>query len=390
MPIFTPAKRVADLPENLFNQLEQQALSYGNPARPLIDLSKGSPDQAPHRQVIERLQSAAADDDNHGYPPFLGKPGTRRAIADFYRRRYGVGIDPDTEVSLFHGSHIGIMGIPQALVNPGETIIGTDPGYPAYRSAAALAGADYYAIPVEARHGFLPDYRRVPPDVAGRTRLLVLNYPNNPTGALATGPFFLETLAFARQHHIAVLHDFAYAAMGVGDQPPLSWLQTPGAKEYGVEVYTLSKTFNMAGWRFGFAVGNASIIGAFNQLHIHGYSSVYGAVQDAAQTALALPPDEISALHRVYGQRRATLLYHLARIGWPAGPPAGSLFVWLKVPAAYDAQSFTRLLLEQAQVLVAPGEGFGPAGHRYIRISLTATESQLTEAIERIGKLGLF
>lgn len=390
MPIFTPARRVADLPDNPFKQLEQQAASYVNPAQPLIDLSKGSPDLAPHPRVIERLQSAAAEAINHRYPPFLGKSSTRQAIADFYLRQYGVAISPETEVSLFHGSHIGIMGIPQALVNPGDTIIGTDPGYPMYRSAAKLAQADYYAIEVTERQHFLPDYRRVPPEVARRAKLLMLNYPNNPTGALATESFFQQTLDFARTHQIAVLHDFAYAAMGAGGRRPLSWLQTPGAKEYGVEVYTLSKTFNMAGWRFGFAVGNASIIAAFNRLHIHGYSSVYGAVQDAAQTALALPDHEVGALNRVYGQRRATLLYHLNRIGWPASPAAGSLFVWLKVPAGYDSRSFSRLLLEKAQVLLAPGEGFGPAGHRFVRISLTIDEGLLTEAIDRIGKLGLF
>ncbi len=390
MPDFAPARRVTALPENLFNQLEQQALLAGGSARPLIDLSKGSPDLPPHDAIIQRLRAAALDADNHGYPPFLGKNSTKRAIADFYRHRYDVAVDADTEVALFHGSHIGVMGIPQAIVNPGETIIGTDPCYPVYRSAAQLAQADFHAIPVEERDGFLPDYARVPPDVAAKARLLLLNYPNNPTGALATLPFFERTLAFARDNHLAVLHDFAYAALGDGAAPPLSLLQVPGAKAYAVETYTLSKTFNMAGWRFGFAVGNASIIAAFNQFHIHAYSSVYGAVQDAAETALALPRHEVDAINRIYRQRRATLMYHLARIGWRANPCVGSFFVWLKVPPEHDSQTFTRLLLEQAQVLVAPGIGFGQGGSDYVRISLTINEGLLTEAIERIGALALF
>src|SRR5476649_41880 len=269
MPDFPPARRVSSLPENLFNQLEQQAEAFSGGVRPLIDLSRGSPDRPPHDAVIHRLQSAALAAENHAYPPFLGKNSTKRAIAAFYQRQYGVEIDPQTEVAIFHGSHIGLMGIPQAIVNPGDTIIGTDPCYPVYRAAAQLAEADFHAIAVDERDDFLPDYGRVPPEVAARARLLLLNYPNNPTGALATRPFFERTLNFARENHLAVLHDFAYAALGDGGAPPLSLLQIPGAKAYAVETYTLSKTFNMAGWRLGFAVGNASIIAAFSRLHIH-------------------------------------------------------------------------------------------------------------------------
>lgn len=390
MPDFLPAQRVIDLPENLFNQLEQQALTHDSTVRPLIDLSKGSPDRPPPEAIIQRLRSAALAPDNHGYPPFLGKSSTKRAITAFYQRQYGVEIDADTEVAVFHGSHIGVIGIPQAIVNPGETIISTDPCYPVYRSAARLAQANFHAIPVEERDGFLPDYTRVPAAVATQARLLLLNYPNNPTGALATRPFFERTLAFAQQHNLAVLHDFAYASLGDGGAPPLSLLQIPGAKDVAVETYTLSKTFNMAGWRFGFAVGNASIIAAFNRFHIHAYSSVYGAVQDAAETALSLPRSEVNALSRVYLQRRATLLYHLARIGWRANPHVGTFFVWLRVPTGHDALSFSRLLLEQAQVLVAPGSGFGTGGKDYVRLSLTVEERQLTDAIERIGALALF
>ncbi len=390
MPDFPPARRVSALPENLFSQLEQQAENFGSGARPLIDLSRGSPDRPPHAAIIQRLQTAALDVENHLYPPFLGKSSTKRAIAAFYLRQYGVEIDAETEVALFHGSHIGVMGIPQAIVNPGETIIGTDPCYPIYRSAAQLAQADFYAIPVDERDGFLPDYGRVPAAVAARARLLLLNYPNNPTGALATRPFFERTLAFAQANRLAVLHDFAYAALGDGGEPPLSLLQIPGAKAYAVETYTLSKTFNMAGWRFGFAVGNASIIAAFSRFHIHAYSSVYGAVQDAAETALALPRQDVDALNLIYQQRRATLMYHLARIGWHANARAGSFFVWLRVPPGHDAQTFTQLLLEQAQVLVAPGNGFGPGGNDYVRLSLTVNEARLCEAIDRIGALALF
>ncbi|CPR16347.1 aminotransferase class I/II-fold pyridoxal phosphate-dependent enzyme [Brenneria goodwinii] len=393
MPRFVPARRVSQLTENLFSQLENQARSMatGSEARPLIDLSKGSPDGLPPAEVTERLHAAIGEPVNHAYPPFLGKRSTRLAAANFYLREYGVELDPDTEVCLFQGSHIGITGIPQAIVNPGETIITTDPCYPMYRSAATLAQARLYTLAVDERRGFLPDYRQVPEDIARQAALLLLNYPNNPTGAVASRPFFEQTLAFARRHQLAVLHDFAYAELGrEPGERPLSLLQIPGAKEYAIETYTLSKTFNMAGWRLGFAVGNASIIQAFNKLHTNSYSTIFGAIQDAAETALALPREQIDEISAVYHQRRRVLTGHLQRIGWPTPAAQGTFFVWLPVPDGYDSLTFANLLLERAQVLVAPGEGFGSAGRGFIRLSLTSDQERLTEAVARFGQLALF
>ncbi|QTF06823.1 aminotransferase class I/II-fold pyridoxal phosphate-dependent enzyme [Brenneria izadpanahii] len=391
MPWFVPARRVGQLTENLFSRLENQARLMNDETRPLIDLSKGSPDGLPPPEVIERLHSAIGEPANHAYPPFLGKRSTRLAVANFYQREYGVELDPDTEVCLFQGSHIGIIGIPQAIVNPGETIITTDPCYPMYRSAATLAQARLYTIAVDERRGFLPDYRQVPADIARQAALLMLNYPNNPTGAVASRAFFEQTLAFARHHRLAILHDFAYAELGrrVGERP-LSLLQTPGAKEYAVETYTLSKTFNMAGWRLGFAVGNASIIQAFNKLHTNSYSTIFGAIQDAAETALSLPRERIDEIGAVYHRRRRILTEGLRNIGWPSPAAQGTFFVWLPVPEGYDSLTFANLLLERAQVLAAPGEGFGPAGRGFIRLSLTSHQDRLTEAVARLGQLALF
>lgn len=318
MVTFAASELVAGLEENLFSILEKQAARLDQSTLPLIDLSSGSPRQPTPPAVIASLQAAAAQPENHEYPSFWGKPALRRAIADFYQRHYGVTLDPETEVALFQGAHIGVTGFPRALLNPGQVLISTDPCYPLYRSAARQAGADFYGIPLEAHNEFLPDFSRVPDAIAARAGLLLLNYPHNPTGALATPALFADALAFARQHHIPLIHDFAYATLGSesGEQP-LSLLAQPDGKEWGVEIYTLSKSAVMAGWRVGFAVGNASMIAALKKLHTHSYSTVFGAVQDAAITALSLPAEQLAAFAECYHQRRRLVLARLAAMHWP-------------------------------------------------------------------------
>lgn len=391
MPDFAPSPLIDALEENLFSALENAAAAIDTTALPLIDLSSGSPGQPTPPEVIARLQHAVADEGNHGYPSFWGKTQVREAIADFYQRRYGVELDPQREVAVFQGSHIGVSGLPRALLTPGQYLISTDPCYPIYRSAALQAQARFYGIPLDAEHDFLPDFTRVPPEVARNAGLLMLNYPHNPTGALATPELFNAALHFAREHHLPVVHDFAYAAIGShAEDAPLSLLAVPGAKAWGVETYTLSKTFSMAGWRFGFAVGNASIIQAFKKLHTHSYSTVFGAVQDAAIAALALPPQRMRQLVAVYHQRREWVLAKLAAMSWPLHTRQGTFFLWLPVPAGYDAATFSALLLNEAHVLVAPGSGFGAVGERFIRISLTANDTALETALARIAALRLF
>ncbi|MFS2225946.1 aminotransferase class I/II-fold pyridoxal phosphate-dependent enzyme [Pantoea sp. B65] len=391
MPDFAASSLVNQLEENLFSVLEKLALAVHTPDKPLIDLSSGSPRQPTPPEVVASLQQAAEQTENHGYPSFWGKPEVRLAIADFYRRHYDVELDPDSEVAVFQGSHIGVSGIPRAVVNPGQYIISTDPCYPIYRSAAVQAQAHFFGIPLEQANGFLPDFTRVPADVARRGGILILNYPHNPTGALATPALFNSALAFAQRYKFPLLHDFAYAAIGSSlQQPPVSLLAMPGGKAWGVETYTLSKTFNMAGWRFGFVVGNASIIQAFKKLHTHSYSTVFGAIQDAAVVALNLPAAVIEQQAALYHQRRQWVMKMLAAMHWPVRADQGTFFLWLAAPTGYNGQQLAQKLLTEAHVLVAPGAGFGAGGEGYIRISLTADDDALHAALERVAALQLF
>lgn len=362
MPDFTASPLVDAMEENLFSLLEKLAAEVNTEALPLIDLSSGSPDQPTPPEVIDSLQSAIHRRENHGYPSFWGKPQVREAIARFYRREYDVELDPHSEVAVFQGSHIGIGGIPRALLSPGQYLISTDPCYPIYRSAALQSQAAFYGLPLRAENHFLPDFNDLPREVADKAGLVVLNYPHNPTGAIGSA----------------------------ASDAPLSLFSQPDAKAWGVETYTFSKTFNMAGWRFGFAVGNASIIRAFKKLHTHSYSTVFGAIQDAAIAALNLPAERIAQLTAVYHQRREWVLRRLAALRWPARDAQGTFFLWLGVPPGYRSQEFARLLLQEAHILVAPGTGFGAGGEGFIRISLTAGDEALSNALDRLARLALF
>lgn len=391
MPVFSASHLVNQLEENLFSALEKLAAQIDTSKRALIDLSSGSPRQPTPPAVVAALQVAAAQPENHDYPSFWGKPALRQAIADYYQRQYGVTLDPEREIAVFQGAHIAVGGLPRALINPGQYLISTDPCYPIYRSAALQAQARFYGIPLDAAHQFRPDFSRVPEEIAQDAGLLMLNYPHNPTGAIATPALFDDALDFVKRWHIPLVHDFAYAAIGSHHkEKPLSLLSRPDAKTWGVEIYTLSKSFLMAGWRVGFAAGNASAIAAFKKLHTHSYSTVFGAVQDAAIAALKLPDEEVTQRVAVYHQRRRRVLDALEAMRWPVDAHQGTFFLWLPVPAGYGTQQFTEYLLSEAQVLVAPGHGFGAGGEGYIRLSLTADDDKLTEALKRIAALKLF
>lgn len=387
---FEPSNFYKRLPAQFFSTLQNKVTAYQSSGIDVIDLSIGNPDLPTPEHIVQQLQKSADDPGNHRYQPFMGKPSTLEAIASFYRREYGVELNPETEVAIFQGSCIGIMALPRVLLNPGDLLLTTDPCYPAYHTAAVFAGASDYRIPVYEKDGFLPDYAVVPQNILQSVRLLMLNYPNNPTGAVATREFYVRTLDFAAQNRIPVINDFAYGAFGFDGQKPLSLLQIPGSKDYAVEIYTASKTWNMAGWRFGFAVGNASVIGALKEYHTHAYSSIFGAVQDAATAAMLGSQDCVSELVSTYERRRNLLINGLRAIGWNAPAPAGTFYVWLKVPEGYDSVTFANLLLEKAHVAVAPGEGFGRQGRSYVRIGLTNCEERLLEAVDRIAQIDIF
>ena len=387
---FSASNIVNQLPEHYFGAIYDKVALYQSNGIDVINLASGNPDQPTPDSVVQALKEAVDRKENHGYSPFFGKKSTLEAIASFYKREYKVDLDPETEVAIFNGSGIGITGIPQALLNPGEYLLTTDPAYPAYRAAATLAKANFYPIPVYEQDGFLPDYETVPKEIAEKVKLLMLNYPNNPTGALATKGFFEKSIDFASNYGFPVLNDFAYGAFGFEGRKPISLLQIPGAKEYGIETYTASKTYNMAGWRFGFVVGNASIIRIFKHYHSHAYSTIFGAVQDAAVTALLGPQDHVKELLQIYEKRRNFLVQQLRKIGWNVPYTPGTFFTWFRVPDGFTSKTFADFLFDQAQVAVAPGEGFGEYGSTYVRVNLLNNEERMLEAVDRIAKTGIF
>jgi aminotransferase len=277
-----------------------------------------------------------------------------------------------------------------ALMNPGELLLLPDPGYPDYLSGVALADVRYDLMPLLSENDFLPDYSKLTEEQLEKAKLLYLNYPNNPTAATATKEFFEETVELANQHNIGIVHDFAYGALGFDGNKPLSFLETEGAKEVGIELYTLSKTYNMAGWRVGFAVGNAEMIEAINLLQDHLFVSLFPAVQHAGAVALTSDQSNVEELVELYERRRNTFIAACNQIGWKAEAPKGSFFAWLPVPEGFTSESFADFLLEKADVAVAAGNGFGTHGEGYVRIGLLVDEERLEEAVNRIEKLGIW
>ncbi|MNO48531.1 LL-diaminopimelate aminotransferase [compost metagenome] len=378
------------LPKQFFAALVARAGMASAAGHDVINLGQGNPDMPTPAHIVGALQAAAAHPLNHKYPPFRGHRYLKEAVAGFYAREYGVSLEPDSEVAILFGGKTGLVEVVQCLLNPGDTALVPDPGYPDYWSGIELARAVMEMMPLTAENGFLPDYGSISPEKADRAKLMFLNYPNNPTGAMATEAFFDETVQFAGRHNICVVHDFAYAALGYDGHRPLSYLQTPGAKDNGIEIYTLSKTYNMAGWRVAFAVGNASVIDSLNLLQDHMYVSLFGAVQEAAAAALSGPQTCVQENLDRYEARRHLLISGLRELGWKVEAPGGSFFAWLPVPAGYTSQSFADLLLDEAHVVVAPGIGFGEYGEGYVRAGLVSDEARLAEAVKRIAGLKLF
>lgn len=390
MKQYPPSERLKSLPDQFFASLVKnvgQSIAAGHD---VINLGQGNPDQPTPEHIVRKLQEAATNPVNHKYSPFQGHHYLKQAIADFYFREYGVNLDPHTEVAILFGGKAGLVEIPQCLLNPGDTILVPDPGYPDYLSGVALAKAEMVTMPLRENNYFLPDYNEIPIDDLEKAKLMFLNYPNNPTGATATKEFFEETVLLASKNNLCVVHDFAYGAIGFDNKKPLSFLQIEGAKEVGIEIYTLSKTYNMAGWRVGFALGNESVISAIELLQDHLYCSLFGGIQEAAAAALNGPQRCVNELNKLYERRRNVLIQGLRSLGWDVKAPKGSFFAWLKVPEEFSSAEFADLLLKEAHIAVAPGIGFGELGEGYVRVGLLTSEERLEEAVRRIGTLKIF
>ncbi|MDQ1913029.1 pyridoxal phosphate-dependent aminotransferase [Paenibacillus sp. GD4] len=386
----TPAERMQHLPTQFFAKLVRKANEQIAAGHDVINLGQGNPDRPTPPHIVKALQEAAENPLYHKYPPFNGFLFLKQAVAQRYREDYGVELDPETEVAILFGGKTGLVEIAQCLLNPGDVCLVPDPGYPDYWSGVALSGARMAFMPLRESNAFLPDYSAISADDVNKAKLMFINYPNNPTAVSAPASFYEETIRFAAQHGIVVASDFAYGAIGFDGQKPVSFLQLPGAKEVGVEFYTLSKTYNMAGWRVGFALGNREVVRLINLIQDHYYCSLFGGIQVAAAAALTGPQDCVDQLVSVYQSRRDALFGALDRIGWQASRSHGSFFTWLPVPKGHTSSSLADLLLEEAKIVVAPGIGFGDHGEGYVRLGLLSSEERLQEAVDRVAKLQLF
>ncbi|MEK3915131.1 pyridoxal phosphate-dependent aminotransferase [Paenibacillus sp. FSL H7-0331] len=385
-----PAQRMQQLPTQFFATLVSKANAQIAAGHDVINLGQGNPDQPTPAHIVKELQVAAENPLYHRYPPFNGFPFLKQAVAKRYKEDYNVDLDPDTEVAILFGGKTGLVEISQCLLNPGDVCLVPDPGYPDYWSGVALSGAKMAFMPLRESNAFLPDYSALSAEDINKAKLMFINYPNNPTGASAPASFYEDTIRFAEQNGIVVASDFAYGALGFDGHKPVSFLQLPGAKEVGIEFYTLSKTYNMAGWRVGFALGNKELVRLINLIQDHYYCSLFGGIQAAAAAALTGPQDCVASLLATYQGRRDALYSSLDQIGWKAQRSQGSFFTWLPVPKGHTSASLADLLLEQAKIVVAPGIGFGESGEGYVRLGLLAPEPRLQEAVERIAKLHLF
>lgn len=390
MRTFTQSETLKRLPEQFFARLVKKTQDLKEKGHDVIILGQGNPDLPTPDHIVKALQKAAEDPVNHKYSPFQGFDYLKEAVAAFYKREYDVTVDPGREVAVLFGAKTGLVEVSQCLLDSGDLALLPDPGYPDYLSGIALADAATEFMPLLKENDFLPDYKHLSESILEQAKLMFLNYPNNPTAATATEAFFDETVELAKKHDICVVHDFAYGAIGFDGKKPRSFLQTSGAKDIGVEMYTMSKTYNMAGWRVAFAVGNPSVVESLNLIQDHLYVSLFGAIQHAAAEALKGDQTPVRQLADTYEARRNCFINAVREIGWDVEAPAGTFFAWLPIPEGYTSESFADVLLEKAHVVVAPGNGFGQSGEGYVRVGLLDTEERLQEAVDRIGKLNLF
>lgn len=384
----TPAERIRSLPPYLFAEIDRAKREMAAKGADIISLGIGDPDTPTPAHIVEALARAAREPCNHCYPEYQGLPEFREAAVEYCRRRFGLDLDPQTEVLSLIGSKEGIANTALAFVDPGDLVLVPDPGYPVYSVGTLFSGGKPYYLPLRAANGFLPDLSAVPAEVARQAKLLWLNYPNNPTGAVAPSEFFTQAVRFALEHEIIVCHDAAYCEIYY-DSPPPSILNTPGAQTLALEFHSLSKTYNMTGWRVGFAIGNRELIGALGKVKTNVDSGVFMAIQRAAITALQGDQEPVEALRRRYRARRDLVVGTLERLGLRPQPCRATFYVWAEIPDGYTSQSLATKILREAGVVVTPGVGFGPSGEGFVRLSLTVPTARLEEAMARIGALRL-
>ncbi|BAZ01758.1 aspartate aminotransferase [Tolypothrix tenuis PCC 7101] len=384
------AKRLEKIPPYLFAEINRKRHELEAKGVDIINLAIGDPDKPTPAHILQAMHEAIDDAATHNYPPYQGTQEFREAAAKWMERRFGVtDLNPNTEVVCSIGSKEAIHNTFLAFVEAGDYTLIPDPGYPVYRTATLFAGGEPYTMPLKAENKFLPDLNMIPEKIAHKTKLLWINYPNNPTGAIATLDFFAELVAFCKQYDILLCHDNAYSEMAYDGYKPPSVLQVPGAKDVAIEFHSLSKSYNMTGWRIGFAVGNPIGIKGLTQVKSNVDSGVFKAIQQSGIAAYSTNEAELQSLISVYQNRRDIIVKGLQSLGWPIEPPQATLYVWVSVPPGYTSTEFVTLLLDKCGILVPPGNGYGASGEGFFRIALTIPDERMHEAIQRLKDAGI-
>ncbi len=382
------ATRIKTLPPYLFaaiDKMKQEAIARGVD---IINLGIGDPDLPTPTPIIDSLAQAAKNSKHHQYPSYEGMLAFRTAVANWYKRRFNVTLDPANEVLTLIGSKEGIGHIHLAFVDPGDVVLVPSPGYPVYPVGTSFCGGVSHIMPLTKANGFLPDLNEIPKDVAKKAKLMWLNSPNNPTSVIMTKEFFKRAIEFAQEHQIIICHDAAYSEIYYDGKRPASFLEVDGAKEVGIEFHSLSKTYNMTGWRLGFAVGHKEVLAALGKVKSQLDSGVFEAVQAAGITALGLPDSVTDGIRKIYQERRDTIIPGLKKLGLEVDAPPAAFYIWVTVPKGYTSTSFTAHLLEKAGIVTTPGNGFGAPGEGYIRMTVCTSKERLAEAVDRIQKAG--
>ena len=382
------ATRIKTLPPYLFaaiDKMKQEAIARG---MDIINLGIGDPDLPTPAPIIDSLARAAKDPKHHQYPSYEGMLSFRKAVAGWYKRRFNVTLDPANEVLALIGSKEGIGHIHLAFVDPGDIVLVPSPGYPVYPVGTGFSGGVSHIMPLTKANGFLPDLNAIPKDVARKAKLMWLNSPNNPTSVIMTKDYFKRAIEFAQDNQIIICHDAAYSEIYYDGQRPASFMEVDGAKDVGVEFHSLSKTYNMTGWRLGFVVGNKDVLAGLGKVKSNLDSGCFEAVQEAGITALGLDDSVTDGIRTIYQERRDTLIPGLKQLGLEVDAPPAAFYIWVTVPKGYTSTSFTAHLLEKAGIVTTPGNGFGAPGEGYIRMTVCTTKERLAEAVERIKKVG--
>ena len=383
------ASRMDRVPPYLFVEISRKIAEKKAQGIDVISFGIGDPDIPTPASVVNKLRDTALDTPNHRYPETDGLPEFRQAVADWYQRRFGIAVRPDEETLPLIGAKEGIGHAALCFIEPGDIALVPDPGYPVYSVGTWFAGGECHWMPLLEENGWLPDLDAIPQDAARKAKVIWLNYPNNPTGAIADGDYFAKVVEFAKAYDIAVLHDASYSEVAFDGYRPVSFLETAGAMDVGVEFHSLSKSYNMTGWRLGMAVGNADIISALMVVKSNLDSGVPNAIQYMGIEAMALSQDDIDARNGVYERRRDRVVRTLQAVGLDAIPPKASLYVWTRIPEGFSSAEFTAKLLDEANIVVTPGNGYGQYGEGYIRLSLTIGDEDMERGLERLASISI-